>query len=315
MIREHILWVEKYRPHKIEDIVLPADLKPVFQGFVDQNFIPNMTLSGSPGIGKTTMARALCDVLDADYLVINCSENGNIDTLRTDIRDFASTVSMTGGRKVVILDEADGLTALTQKALRNFMEEFAGNCSFILTCNYPNQIIEAIRESRCPITYFKPTKEDKKAMAMAFHKRVVMILKKENIPFDEKVIVKMVGKYFPDFRAILGHLQKYSVTGKIDEGLISILSDVPLATLVAAMKAKNFGDVRKWVANNADNEPTRLYRQLFDAMYTHFAPAFIPQFVLILGDYMDQAARSLDQEITLLAFITRVMADDDFAVL
>lgn len=312
MVREHILWVEKYRPHKIEDCILPADLKSIFESYRDKGFIPNMTLAGGPGIGKTTIAKALCDELDADYLVINASENGNIDTLRTDIRGFASTISITGGRKVVILDEADGLTKLTQQALRPFVEEFAGNCSFILTCNYPNQIIEPIRESRCPVVEFKPTKEDKKPMAMTFHKRVVQILKSEGIKYDEKVIAKLVGKYFPDFRAILNHLQKYAQVGRIDEGILASLDELPIKALLEAMKSKNFGDVRKWVANNADNEPTRIYRQLFDVMYDYFQPSFIPQFILIMGDYLDRASRSLDQEITLLAFLTQVMSEEDF---
>lgn len=311
MVREHILWVEKYRPKSIGECILPENLKTVFQSFVDKNLIPNMTLGGRAGIGKTTVAMALCEQLDADYLKIPASENGNIDMIRNDIRQFASTVSITGGRKVIILDEADGLTPLAQKALRNAMEEFAGNCSFILTCNFLNQVIDAL-QSRCPVIDFKPTKEDKPVMAKAMHKRIEEILKKENVPYDNKVIANLVVKYFPDFRETLGQLQKYSSTGKIDEGILSNLSEVPIKTLIAAMKTKKFDDVRKWVANNADNEPTRIYRQLFDAMYDHFNASFIPEFVLILGDYLDQASRSLDQEITLLAFLTRVMADDNF---
>lgn len=313
MVREHILWVEKYRPKRIEECILPEKLKKVFLSFVEKRLIPNMTLSGRAGIGKTTVALALCEELDADWLVINCSENGNIDTIRTDIRQFASTVSITGGRKVVILDEADGLTKQAQQALRNFMEEFAGNCSFILTCNFINQVIDAL-QSRCPVIEFKPSKEDKPVMAKAMHKRIEEILKKENVPYDNKVLAKLVVNYFPDFRETLGQLQKYSAVGKIDEGILMNLSEVPIKALIEAMKAKKFDDVRKWVANNIDNEPTRIYRQLFDAMYEHFSPSFIPEFVLILGDYIDQASRSLDQEITLLAFLTRVMADDGFKV-
>ena len=315
MIREQILWSEKFRPHKVKDTILPESLREIFQSYVDKKIIPHMTLHGVAGIGKTTIARAICDEIDADYLVINCSESGNIDTLRTTIRDFASTVSMTGGRKVVILDEADGLTKTTQEALRAFMEEFAGNCSFILTCNYLNQIIKPIHESRCPVTEFKPTKEDKVVMAKEMHKRIIDILKKEKVPYDEKVIGQLVMKFFPDFRKIINVLQKYAIVGKIDQRLLVTLSEVPIKLLMEAMKTKDFGKVRRWVADNIDNEPTRIYRLLFDAMYEHFKPAFIPQFVLILGDYLDQASRSLDQEITLLAFLVRVMAEDDFEVI
>jgi DNA polymerase III delta prime subunit len=314
MIRDHILWVEKYRPHKIADCILPAELKKLFTAFRDKSYVPNMTLTGGPGIGKTTIAMALCDELDADYLKINCSENGNIDMLRTDIRGFASTVSMTGGRKVVILDEADGLTKLTQEALRGAIEEYAGNCSFILTCNFPNQLIDALKESRCPIIKFDVRKEDKKPMAIGMHKRIEVMLNTEKIPFDGKVIAKLIGKYFPDFRATIGQLQKYAQVGKIDEGILSNLDEIPIAALIAAMKAKEFTEVRKWVAQNIGNEPHLIYRQLFDAMYQTFPVNFIPQFVLILGDFIDQASRSLDQEICLLAFLTRVMADDDFEV-
>jgi DNA polymerase III delta prime subunit len=313
MIRKEILWSEKYRPHTVGECVLSDSLRNIFQSYVDKKIIPNMTLSGGPGIGKTTIGRAICDQLDADVFVVNCSEEGNIDKLRTDIRGFSSTVSMTGGRKVILLDEADGLTGITQQALRAFMEEFSGNASFILTCNFENKIIEALY-SRCPIVRFKPSKEDKVSMAKQMHKRIVEILKKENISFDEKVIAQLVMKFFPDFRKTIGILQRYSVVGQIDSGIIATLEEVPIKALVAAMKEKDFGKVRKWVAEHIDNDPTQIYRQIFDAMYDHFAPEFIPQFVLILGDYLDQAARSLDQEITMLAFLTQVMSQEEFKV-
>jgi len=314
MIRAELIWVEKYRPHTVKDCVLPESLRSIFQAYVDKKIIPNMTLSGGPGIGKTTISKALCDQLDADLLVVNCSENGNIDTLRNDIRCFASTVSMTGGRKVVLLDEADGLTFTTQQALRAFMEEFSGNCSFILTCNFKNKIIDALH-SRCPVIEFKPTKDDKIGMAKQMHQRAEEILKKEKVPFEDKILAQLIMKFFPDFRETLGTLQKYSIVGKIDSGIISMISEAPIKELIGAMKEKDFTKVRKWVANNLDNEPARIYRQLFDSMYEHFKPAFIPQFVLVLGDYLDQAGRSLDQEITLLAFLTRVMADEEFEVI
>jgi DNA polymerase III delta prime subunit len=309
MIREHILWVEKYRPTRIDDCILPESLKKIFKAFRDKNIIPNMTLTGTAGIGKTTIAKALCDELDADSLLINCSENGNIDTLRNDIRGFASTVSMTGSRKVVIMDEADGLTKITQQALRPFIEEFAGNCSFILTCNYPNQIIEAIRESRCPIIAFKPTKEDKKPMAIAFHKRLVSILKAEGVEYDNKVLGTLVMKFFPDFRAVLGQLQKYSHVGRIDDGILTILYELPTDALLEALKAKDFQVVRKWVTSNVGNEPQGIYRQLFNAMEAAAEPKAVPILVIITGDYIDKASRSLDQEITLLAYLTCVMSE------
>ena len=314
MFREHILWTEKYRPHSVKDCVLPESLRTEFQSYVDNKIIPNMSLTGGPGMGKTSIGRAVCDELDADVLVINCSENGNIDTLRTDIRQFSSTVSMTGGRKVVLLDEADGLTKLTQQALRPFMEEFAGNCSFILTGNFPNQIIGALF-SRCPEIKFKPTKDDKMMMAKQMHVRIANILKKENVPFEDKVLAKLIIRFFPDFRETIGVLQKYAIMGKIDSSIFAALDDFPIKSLIAAMKEKDFTKVRKWVAENTDNEPSRIYRQLFDAMNVHFKSAFIPQFVLILGDYLDQAGRSLDQEITLLAFLTQVMTQEDFEVI
>jgi DNA polymerase III delta prime subunit len=301
--------VEKYRPHTVKDCVLPENLGKIFQSYVDKSVLPNMTLSGGPGIGKTTIAKALSEELDADWFYVNCSENGNIDTLRTDIRTFASTVSMTGGRKVAILDEADGLTSTTQQALRGFIEEFSSNCSFILTCNFKNQIIEALH-SRCPIIEFKPTKEDKPIMAKKMHKRVSEILKKENIPFDEKVLAQIIIKFFPDFRETLGTLQKYAIVGKIDSGILENLSEVPIKSLIEAMKVKDFTKVRRWVADNTDNEPTRIYRQLFDAMHGIILKENIPEFVLYLGDAIDQVGRSLDQEICLLCFLTRLMAED-----
>jgi DNA polymerase III delta prime subunit len=314
MIREEIIWTEKYRPHTIKDTILPENLKNTFQSYVDKNIIPNMTLHGTCGTGKTTVAKALCDELNADFLFLNCSENGNIDTLRTIIRGFAATISMTGGRKVVILDEFDGTTKPTQQALRAFIEEFSGNCSFILTINFANQVIEPLF-SRCPITEFKPSKEERIAMAKEMHQRLSEILKKEKIPFENPILAQLIMKFFPDFRKTIGVIQKYAIrNGKLDKNILNELVELPIKELLTAMKDKDFKKVRVWVANQADNEPTRIYRQLFDAMNSHFKPEFIPQFVLILGDFLDQAGRSLDQEITLLAFLTTVMADDGFEV-
>jgi len=311
MLHEHKLWVEKYRPKSLGECILPAHLKAVFQGFVDSDLVPNMTFGGKPGIGKTTTIKALCNQMDLDNFLVPCSENGNIDTLRTDIRGYASTVSINGNRKVVILDEADGLTKVTQQALRTFIEEFSGNCSFVLTVNFVNQVIPALIDSRCPLIEFKPTKEDKPRMAKEMHKRIETILKTENIPYDNKVIAKLVTKYFPDFRATLMQIQKYSATGRIDDGILACLEDIPIKQVIDALKNKNFADTRKWVSNNIDNEPHRIYRQLFDACYEFLEPRSIPEFVLILAEYLDQSSRSVDQEIVLLAFLTRLMASED----
>jgi DNA polymerase III delta prime subunit len=310
-MREHLLWEEKYRPHKIEDCILPKDLKQTFEAFRDKGFIPNMTFSGTPGCGKTTVAIALCDELEYDHYLINCSENGNIDTLRTDIRNYASTYSVSGKRKCVILDEADGLTKATQQALRPFIEEFASGTSFILTCNFTNQIIDALKDSRCPSIKFKPTKEDIKPMAIAFHKRVISILKAENIAFDEKVLTKIIVKHFPDFRGILVRLQRFAQVGRIDADTVSAVDDIPIKDLVKHLKEKNFAEMRKWVSTNSINEPIALYRSLFDNSNELLEKESLPYFIMILGDSIDQASRSLDQEICLTACLTRMMGTEE----
>ena len=263
-MNEEFLWVEKYRPKTIEDTILPADLKATFQQFVDQKNIPNLILSGTAGVGKTTVAKAMLEELDCDYIVINGSMNGNIDTLRNDILNFASTVSLSGGRKYVILDEADYLNPnSTQPALRNFMEEFSKNCGFILTCNYSNRIIEPLH-SRCSVIDFKISKKAMAKLATQFFKRVTFILESEKIGFDQKVVAEVINKHFPDWRRVLNELQRYSVSGKIDSGILVNMSHDSFKDLIKHMKDRDFTEVRKWVAKNSDADTTALFREFYD---------------------------------------------------
>ncbi|NDB82041.1 MAG: AAA family ATPase [Alphaproteobacteria bacterium] len=311
-MREDFLWVEKYRPKKIEDTILPADLKATFQEFVNAKNIPNLILAGGPGVGKTTVARAMLEELGADYIMINGSMNGNIDTLRNEIKSYASSMSFVGGRKYVILDEADYLNPQsTQPALRNFMEEFSSNCGFILTCNYLNRIITPLH-SRCSVIQFKIVNGNKKKLAVQFIKRVEDILKKENIEYEKDVIAEMIMKYLPDWRRVLNELQRYSIVGKIDSGILSNVSNANIKELIKAMKEKDFGSMRKWVVQNLDNEPQAIFRQIFDSANEHLDKNSIPQLVLYLAEYQYKAAFVVDQEINLVAFLTQVMADCEF---
>ena len=312
-ISEEFLWVEKYRPKTIEDTVLPADLKNTFQQFVDQGNIPNLLLSGSAGVGKTTVARALLEQLGCNYIVINGSMNGNIDTLRTEIMSFASTVSFRGGRKYVILDEADYLNAnSTQPALRNFIEEFSKNCGFILTCNFKNRIIEPLH-SRCSVIDFKIGKKDMPKLASQFMKRAQNILETENVEYDRSVLAEVIQRHFPDWRRVLNELQRYSATGKIDSGILSRLEDESFAALVKTLKNKDFNTMRKWVGENSDTDSSILFRRLYDEAYSLVKANSIPQLVLILSDYQYKAAFAANQEINLAAALTHVMADVEFA--
>ena len=312
-ISEEFLWVEKYRPKTIEDTVLPADLKNTFQQFVDQGNIPNLLLSGSAGVGKTTVARALLEQLGCNYIVIFGSMNGNIDTLRTEIMSFASTVSFRGGRKYVILDEADYLNAnSTQPALRNFIEEFSKNCGFILTCNFKNRIIEPLH-SRCSVIDFKIGKKDMPKLASQFMKRAQNILETENIEYDRSVLAEVIQRHFPDWRRVLNELQRYSATGKIDSGILSRLEDESFAALVKTLKNKDFNTMRKWVGENSDTDSSILFRRLYDEAYSLVKANSIPQLVLILSDYQYKAAFAANQEINLAAALTHVMADVEFA--
>jgi DNA polymerase III delta prime subunit len=311
-MRDEFLWVEKYRPKTVEDTILPTNLKETFQTFVEQGNIPNLILSGGAGIGKTTIARAMLEQLQCDYIVINGSMNGNIDTLRNEIMLFASSVSLQGGRKYVILDEADYLNAnSTQPALRNFMEEFSSNCGFILTCNFKNRIIEPLH-SRCSVIDFSFTKEDKAVMAQQMFKRVLNILGTENITFDKMAVVEVVKKYFPDNRRILNELQRYAATGSIDSGILANFKDATINDLIKHLKEKDFTSMRKWVANNSDVESTELYRQIYDTCTNFMPTSAIPQLVLTLADYQYKAAFVADHEINTTACLTEIMINCEF---
>lgn len=307
---EQFLWVEKYRPRKVSECILPQHLLNTFQEFVDKGNIPNMLLTGSAGTGKTTIARAVCEELGCDYIIINGSEESGIDVLRTKIKDFASTVSLAGMTKVVILDEADYLNPnSTQPALRGFIEEFSSNCRFIFTCNYKNRIIAPLH-SRTTVIEFKITKDEKQAVAAKFFKRVVQILDNENITYNKKVIVEIVNKYFPDYRRTLNELQRYSSSGTIDEGILSNISDINIKELITSLKEKDFKKMRTWVVNNLDNDPSMIFRKLYDNLTTEVVQ--VPQLILLLADYQYKAAFVADPEINLVACLTEIMAACEF---
>jgi DNA polymerase III delta prime subunit len=309
---QDLLWVEKYRPKRVQDCVLPSGIKKTFQQMVDTGEVHNLLLSGSAGTGKTTIAKALCDELGCDFLLINCSEDGNIDTLRTKIRNFASTVSLGGGKKVVILDEFDYSNAQsTQPALRGFIEEFAANCRFILTCNFKNRIIEPLH-SRCTTVEFSIPQKEKPRLAKEFMDRVKSILHDEGVKYDEKIVAELIMRYFPDFRKVLNELQRYSVGGEIDVGILQSVGEIRVKELVGFMREKNFNEVRKWVVQNLDNDQSRIFRQVYDNLYTYFKPQSIPQAVLILSDYQYKAAFVADSEINLTACLVHLMMECEF---
>ena len=308
---EHLLWTEKYRPQSIEDCILPERLKKPFQEYVNQNNIPNLILSGGPGVGKTTVAKAMCNEIGCDFMVINGSDESGIDIFRTKIKNYASSMSLAGGRKVIIIDEADYLNPnSTQPALRNAIEEFAGNCSFIFTCNYKNRIIEPLH-SRCAVIDFALKNGEKAKMASAFFKRVQSVLQSESVKFDDAVIAELVKKHFPDFRRILNELQRYSQFGKIDTGILSQIADVSITEIVKNIKEKDFGSIRKWVSSNEIDSNT-LYRKLYDALYDTMKPQSIPQAVIILADYQYKSAFCADQEINTVACLTELMVNCEF---
>jgi len=309
---DNFLWVEKYRPRKIDDTILPQAYKATFKQFIEQGNIPNLLLTGKAGIGKTTVARAMMEELGCDYYLINGSLYGNIDTLRNDIKQFASAVSLTGGRKYVIIDEADYLNAnSTQPALRNFMEEFSKNCGFILTCNYKNRIIPELH-SRCSVVEFNIPKTEKPTLAANFYRRVVDILTQESVEFDSKVLAVVVEKHFPDFRRTLNELQRYSAIGRIDSGMLTNLAEENIQDLIKSLKEKNFTNVRKWVGENNDLDTTVFLRRLYDQANTYLKPSSIPQLVLIVADYQYKAAFVADSEINIVACLTEIMVECEF---
>ena len=302
------LWVEKYRPRTIDECVLPKSLTKTFTEIAKTGQLPNMMFSGTAGVGKTTVAKALCNMLDLDYIIINGSEEGNIDTLRGKIKQFASSVSLQGGYKVVILDEADYLNPQsTQPALRGFIEEFSNNCRFILTCNFKNRIIEPLH-SRCGVYDFAIPNSEKPAIAGGMFKRVCGILDGEGVTYDQKVIAELVQKYFPDFRRLINEVQRYSTSGSIDSGILSNLGDENVKSLMTFLKAKDFKGMRKWVADNMDSEPHAIYRKVYDSMSDFLQPQSIPQVVLILADYQYKNAFVADHELNTVACMTEIMA-------
>ena len=307
-----ILWVEKYRPSKISDCILTDDLKTTFQTFVNEGHVPNLLLSGGPGVGKTTIAKAMLKELDATYMMINGSEESGIDVLRNKIKNFASTVSMDGKRKFVILDEADYLNPQsTQPALRGFIEEFHKNCGFILTCNFKNRIIEPLH-SRCSVIEFRIPSSQKPTLAGEFFKRVTTILTQENVQFEPKAVAGVVEKYFPDWRRVLNELQRYSASGTIDSGILVNISETNMRDLVSFLKDKDFKSIRKWVANNLDNDPSRMYRKVYDTLYDEIDPNTVPHMVLAVADYSYKSAFVADQEINMLAFMIEIMSQVRF---
>jgi DNA polymerase III delta prime subunit len=311
--KQDFLWVESYRPQTVQETILPDRLKQTFQQFVDQKNVPNLLLSGRAGVGKTTIAKAMLEEIGADYIVINGSMNGNIDTLRHDISNFASSVSFTGGRKYVILDEADYLNAnSTQPALRNFMEEFSKNCGFIMTCNFKNRIIEPLH-SRCSVVEFSIDKADKPAMASQFFKRVCTILKDEGVTFDQKAVAELVQLHFPDWRRVLNELQRYATTGNIDAGILSNKSGDNIASLIDLMKNRDFTATRKWVAENVDVDSAVLYRQLYDTLPSRIKTTqSIADAIIILADYQYKEAFVANSEINRVAALATLMAEIDW---
>jgi DNA polymerase III delta prime subunit len=314
MMTSEFLYVEKYRPQVIEDCILPDDTKKTFKEFVEKGEIPNLLLAGPPGIGKTTIAKALCNELGADYYVINGSDEGRfLDTVRNQAKNFASTVSLTGSskHKVIIIDEADNTGNDVQLLLRANIEAFYNNCRFIFTCNYKNKIIEPLH-SRCAVIDFTIKGKQKQQLAGSFFKRVLQILDAEKIEYDEKVVAELVTKHFPDFRRVLNECQRYSTGGKIDSGILASFSDVSVNELIKNLKEKNFTEVRKWVVSNLDNDATSLLRRVYDASYDYLSPQSIPAAVLVIAKYQYQGAFVADQEINLLAALTEIMCECEF---
>lgn len=307
---EQLLWTEKYRPKTITECILPDRLKKPFQEYVNTKEIPNLLLSGGAGVGKTTVAKAMCEEVGCDYMVINGSDETGVDNVRYKIKNYASSMSLAGGRKVIIVDEADYLSPNAQAAFRNVIEEFAGNCSFIFTCNFKNKIIEPLH-SRCANVEFVLRAGEKAQMASQFFKRIQGILQSEEIKFDDKVIAELVKKHFPDFRRVINELQRYSKFGEIDSGILSQIVEVGLNDVIKFLKEKDFGNIRKWVASN-DIDAASLYRKLYDGLYEVLKPQSIPQAVIILADYQYKHAFVADAEINTVACLTELMVECEF---
>ena len=314
IMRNEFLWVEKYRPKTIEECILPANIKKTFQDFLDKGEVPNLLLAGPAGCGKTTVAKALCNQLGVDVYVINGSDEGRfLDTVRNTAKNFASTVSLssTAKHKVIIIDEADNTTNDVQLLLRAFTEEFSGNCRFIFTCNFKNKIIEPLH-SRCACIDFSTNSKSKPQLAAQFFKRIQEILGAEGVEYDNKVLVELINKHFPDWRRVLNECQRYSSSGKIDSGILATFSDVKVNDLVKKLKEKDFPEVRKWIVNNLDNDYNLLLRRIYDACYETLVPGSIPAAVLVLAKYQYQGAFVADQEINMLACLTEIMVECEF---
>lgn len=310
MRMEEFLWVEKYRPRNVPETILPSRFKVMFLEFVKQKNAPNLLLAGGPGCGKTTVARAFLDEIGASYILLNASSEGNIDTLRTTMTEFASTVAFNRRRKFIILDEADNMSASMQQGMRAFMDQFAKNCGFILTCNYPEKLIEPIR-SRLTTIEFKFSVEDKKEIIVDFYKRIVSILNAEKIPFDKGAISETIKKFFPDMRKIINEFQTYSHTGKIDSGILSMFDDKTMKMVVDLMKEKNFTELRKWVANT-DVSESDFYKRFYETAPKYLAPASVAHLVVILAKYSYQSPFCLNKDINFMACLTECMVDLEF---
>ena len=312
-MNKDILWVEQYRPSTIDDLVLPEDIKSTFREIISQDKIPNLILSGSAGVGKTSAAMVLCRALNCDYIIVNGSDEGRlIETLRNKLTQYCSSVSMSGGRKVVIMDEADYMTPdSVQPAMRGFMEKFSSNCSFIFTCNFKNRIIEPIH-SRCAVIDYRITDTDKQKLASDFMKRCITILTDNNIQYDGNVVAEVIMKHLPDFRRVLNELQRYSVSGNIDSGILLNISDANMKELIECLKSKNFKGVRTWVVNNMDNDPQKIFRKIYDHLYQSADPSTIPQIILHIAEYQYKSAFVADQEINLMACLVEIMTNAKF---